>query len=289
MLTACIYGVDLDPIAVQVAQMSLCLKVLEDETQEALAREKSLFPKETYLPDLDQNVVHANSLVPLSAYPDLISDEYLARSNAVDWAALMARTSRRSGFDAVVGNPPWGAELDEGAARVVRKLHQPVIVRMPDTYIYFAHLSIDSLLRPGGRFGMVLPGTLLNQTDAAALRRYLVDHGVDAVANLGEAVFGDATNTTCLIVATKGGKHSDQILVNDVRDVQAEAREIAITRWTSIDRAEWETAVRSDKSTTFFTRDFGRVAAMHYARTALGTLADAIDDLGIQRGSPRMS
>jgi hypothetical protein len=284
LLRSCIYGVDLDNVAVQVARMSLCLKVLEDETQEALAKEKSLFPKETFLPDLDENVIHANSLIPVTAYPDLIDEDYLAQCNAVDWAALIAKTPRRRGFDAVVGNPPWGADLDATAARVARHAHQAVIVRMPDTYIYFTHLSMETLLRQGGLLGLVLPGTLLNQSDAAQLRRYLLDNGLDAVANLGQGIFGDALNTTCLIVANKQGVRSTHMLINDITTVPPELRETAIPKWDTVERAAWEAIVRDDPDTTFYTKDLVRAAAMLVARNTLGTLADAIDDLGIQRG-----
>ena len=284
LLRSCIYGVDLDPVAVQVAQMSLCLKVLEDETQEALAKEKSLFPKDRFLPDLDENVVHANSLVPISAYPELIDELYLARCNAVDWAALLAKTTRCRGFDAVVGNPPWGADLDDAAARVARYEHRAVIVRMPDTYIYFTHLAMNTLLRPGGAMGLVLPGTLLNQSDAAALRRFLLDQGIEAVANLGEGIFGSALNTTSIIVATNGPSQSPSILVNDVKGLSREMRETAIAKWNVVDRSKWESAVRADPSATFYTGDLGQVALLSSARSTMGTLADVIDDLGIQRG-----
>jgi ribosomal protein L11 methylase PrmA len=84
VLRSCIFGVDIDPVAVQVAQMSLCLRVLEDETQEALSKERTLFPKETFLPDLDDNIVHANSLIPVEAYPNYLDENYLTSCNAID-------------------------------------------------------------------------------------------------------------------------------------------------------------------------------------------------------------
>ena len=136
--------------------MSLCLKVLEDETQEALTRERRLFPKDTFLPELDGNIIHANSLVPVEAYPALISADYLSKCNPIDRALLLGHTAKRGGFDAVIGNPPWGADFDDQASRYLRTAHRVVLRRMPDSYIYFTHLSIDTLLRNGGRFGFVL-------------------------------------------------------------------------------------------------------------------------------------
>lgn len=284
LLKSCIFGVDLDPVAVQVAQMSLCLKVLEDETQEALANERRLFPKDTFLPDLEENIIHANSLVPVSAFPKLINEEYLVKGNVVDWGALLAKTNRRSGFDAVVGNPPWGADLDSVSAEVARELHRPVIVRMTDTYIYFTHLSIETLLKKSGYMGLVLPGTLLNQSDAYALRAYLLDNGVEAVSNLGQGIFQGALNTTCAIIARKGGPQTSEVFLNDIGDVPLESRELVVGKWNKFPREEWEGAVRSDPSSTFFTKNIAQAASMASVRARLGTLADSIDAFGIQRG-----
>ena len=56
--------VDLDPQAVEVAQLSLYLKLLEDETT-ASARQHYLDFHEALLPSLHKNVVRGNSLIGL--------------------------------------------------------------------------------------------------------------------------------------------------------------------------------------------------------------------------------
>ena len=63
ILTNNIFGVDIDPQAVEVTQMSLYLKILEDESRESLLNDHRLFPKETYLPDLSRNIKCGNSLI----------------------------------------------------------------------------------------------------------------------------------------------------------------------------------------------------------------------------------
>ena len=284
LVKSCIFGVDVDPVAIQVAQMSLCLRILEDETQEALSNEKTLFPTETFLPDLNENIIHANSLIPVSAYPAHIDLNYLESCNAIDWAILLAKTQRKQGFDAVVGNPPWGADLDEVASSYLRQAHRAALVRMPDTYIYFAHLAIDVLLRPDGMAGLVLPGTLLNQADAAALRRYLLANGVEALADLGKEIFHGALNTTCIVVGRKGGSTSDTVFINDLKVVAPEFREVSIAKWRPVERGRWEAAVNQDPVATFFTSSLDGVIALAVAKTNMGILADMIDNFGIQRG-----
>lgn len=284
LLKACIFGVDVDRVAVQVAQMSLCLRVLEDETQEALTKEKTLFPKETFLPDLDENIVHANSLIPVTAFPEYFDVKYLASCNAVDWSILRSKTQSKRGFDAVVGNPPWGADLDDTASDYLRQAHRATLVRMPDTYIYFTHLAIEVLLRREGIMGLVLPGTLLNQADAAALRRYLLVNGVEAIADLGQGVFQGALNTTCIVVARKGGSATNTVKTCDAKNVAPEFRDSMTLNWQEVDREVWEETVKSDPAATFFSSNLDHAKALSAARTSIGRLADLIDEFGIQRG-----
>ncbi len=61
ILTNNIYGVDIDQQAVEVTQLSLYLKLLEDETT-ATANDTWVIFKEQLLPDLNKNIVCGNSL-----------------------------------------------------------------------------------------------------------------------------------------------------------------------------------------------------------------------------------
>ena len=62
ILTNNIYGVDVDPQAVEVTKLSLLLKVLEGESAERLESQLKLF-RERALPDLENNIKCGNSLV----------------------------------------------------------------------------------------------------------------------------------------------------------------------------------------------------------------------------------
>ena len=57
-----IYGVDIDPQAVEVTKLSLLLKVLEGEDEQTIGQQLALFP-ERALPDLGRNIKCGNSLV----------------------------------------------------------------------------------------------------------------------------------------------------------------------------------------------------------------------------------
>ncbi|MGQ9707081.1 MAG: DNA methyltransferase [bacterium] len=77
-----IYGVDIDPQAVEVTKLSLHLKVLEGETGETLDGQLELI-KEPALPDLDRNIRCGNSLIGPDFYNQydigLFSDDEIRR------------------------------------------------------------------------------------------------------------------------------------------------------------------------------------------------------------------
>jgi hypothetical protein len=114
-----IYGVDIDPQAVEVTKLSLLLKVLESENQDTLERQIKLF-KERALPDLGSNIKCGNSLVSSDFYSagaghdlPLFDKEETYRINAFDWEKEFPEVIKRGGFDAVIGNPPYGMVSSE--------------------------------------------------------------------------------------------------------------------------------------------------------------------------------
>ncbi len=57
-----IFGVDIDPQAVEVTKLSLLLRVLEGENQASLSQQLAMF-RERALPDLAKNIKCGNALV----------------------------------------------------------------------------------------------------------------------------------------------------------------------------------------------------------------------------------
>ena len=85
-----IYGVDLDPQAVEVTKLSLLLKVLEGESEESLATQLRLF-HERVLPNLGNNIKCGNSLVEPDFYDNeqmsFLDEEVRYSINTFDWKA----------------------------------------------------------------------------------------------------------------------------------------------------------------------------------------------------------
>ena len=103
-----IYGVDIDPQAVEVTKLSLLLKVLEGETQETIGQQMSLW-QERALPDLANNIKCGNSLIGTDFYEQatMLTEEEAYRINPFDWESEFPEAMGAGGFDAVIGNPPY--------------------------------------------------------------------------------------------------------------------------------------------------------------------------------------
>jgi hypothetical protein len=102
-----------------------------------------------------------------------------------------------SGFDAVLGNPPWEmVRRDDGEARAEQRLVRYVRESGQYPSCTSGHLNLYqafvdraiALARPGGRIGLVLPWGLATDDGAARLRARLMDEtAVDAIVGLDNA------------------------------------------------------------------------------------------------------
>ena len=72
---------------------------------------------ERALPDLGNNIKCGNSLIGPDFYDgqqlSLLDEDERLRINVFDWNAEFPGIMKAGGFDAVIGNPPWGADVAE--------------------------------------------------------------------------------------------------------------------------------------------------------------------------------
>ena len=127
-----IFGVDVDPQAVEVTKLSLLLKVMEGEDEQAINRQLSLFQKRI-LPDLDSNIKCGNSLIGSDFYEGrqkgLFDDEEAYRINAFDWKKEFQDIMKGGGFDAVIGNPPYVQSRGGLSGKFIRNITRSILER----------------------------------------------------------------------------------------------------------------------------------------------------------------
>jgi hypothetical protein len=188
-----IYGVDLDQQAVEVTKLSLLLKVLEGETEQTMGQLQ--FARERALPDLGQNIKCGNSLIGPDFYdsPEAqkLSDEELYRVNAFDWEGEFPKVMRAGGFDAVIGNPPWGSlirptEKTYLVSRYVNRRGEA------ESHLFFIEKALNLLSSPG-LVGFITPNTWLSVLNSRELRQHLLKTtDFKEICELSDNIFHDA-------------------------------------------------------------------------------------------------
>jgi hypothetical protein len=258
ILRETVYGVDLDPQAVEVTQLSLYLKMLEGETSETLQREQEWFQDdEPILPPLQDNIKCGNSLI---ASDFSMMPEDLVRVHAFDWPVQFPAIMKAGGFHAVVGNPPYILLQDEfrddQQLDYFRQAYEGACYKL-DTYHLFIERGIR-LCREAGRISLITPSNFLTNNHLDSLRRMIlkttqpeeivvVEGGVFTGVSVDNAVFvfrgGTAATVpfpmTRAVANDKGLKPIGESKVDPAR-VLAEARAMFTSGFTTPGSALWD-------------------------------------------------
>jgi hypothetical protein len=207
ILTSHVFGVDIDPQAVEVSKLSLLLKVLEGESAETVGDTMRLF-HERVLPNLSDNIKCGNSLIGPDYFTGrLIPDaEEFARVNAFDWQREFPAAMKAGGFDCVIGNPPYRMLQPHNTSPETLeylKRHFVAAEFKIDLFHLFLQLGI-SRLSNDGLLGFIVPATLLNNVYAETLRVWITDRCcVENISVARGKVFADADVHTCVVVCRR--------------------------------------------------------------------------------------
>ena len=214
-----IFGVDIDPLAVEVSKFSLLLKALENSSLE----EAEAFHQRTnqrILPNLDENIKNGNSLVNM-AYARFDRSVYLNVSlmnklKMFDWNAEFGNRK----FDAIIGNPPYirvqnMVHYSREEYDFYKSSHSPYVTAQTDTldkYYLFIEKGL-ALLNDGGMLGYIVPHKFMNIKSGAKLRELLsANSNVKKILHFGtHQVFENRSTYTCILVLSKQGHEEFQI------------------------------------------------------------------------------
>jgi type I restriction-modification system DNA methylase subunit len=189
-----IFGVDIDPQAVEVTKLSLLLKVLEHESRESIDQQVKL-GLEGVLPNLAGNVKCGNSLIGPDFYgtgqqETLFDEAEMRRVNVFDWdddKKGFGEIMRKGGFDCVIGNPPYGAFFNEIEKTYIKQNFVAYKYRY-DSYIYFVEKAI-SLTKIDGWISFITPE---------------LSAGFEKLRIFGEKVFSKVVVNTIVFLLHRG-------------------------------------------------------------------------------------
>lgn len=213
-----VFGVDVDPRAVEVAQMSLYLRVLEEETAATLGSQPRLF-EGARLPSLARNVRAGNSLIEDADVPPvLLGDLDLRRRiNPFEWRdpahGFGDVFAGRGGFDVVIGNPPYTRVQEMRASRpeetrIVEDKYRAATAGFDIATLFtergLALLAPPASRAPGGVLVFITSRTFTETDAGAAIRRILADgrHVAGIIDFRSGRVFPEAGAYTVILKLT---------------------------------------------------------------------------------------
>ncbi len=168
LLRNALHGVDLLPQAVEIAKLALWLRSARKGEKVA---------------DLSHNIVPADSL-------DVT-------------ASLAALESNLGTFDLVLGNPPWGADVDPAVFQTCCAALGLDPGEAWDSWELFVALGL-ACLREGGRLAVVLPDTIFSPEKSRIRRLILASGTIEYFHNLGTGWFDGVRMGTTVIQVRRG-------------------------------------------------------------------------------------
>jgi len=199
-----IFGVDIDSQAVEVTKLSLLLKVLEGENAQSLENQYRLF-HERALPDLANNIKCGNSLIGHDFYetidPESITNELRKKINPFDWHAEFPYIfkTKNPGFNAVIGNPPWGSLITPSEKQYLYNLY---VNRRgeAESHLFFIERAL-LLLSNSGTVGFITPNTWLTVLNSQEIRGYLLENAnFHEICQLSKYIFRDAPDIVPILI-----------------------------------------------------------------------------------------
>lgn len=240
-----IYGADIDQQAIEVTQLSLALKMLEDETT-ATANEMQVLFHEKILPDLSRNIICGNSLIGLDILSSkLFPSEDERKLNSMDFDVAFSEVMKKGGFDAIVGNPPWVdiKGMDPVQVDYYFKNYRSTANRM-NLYSTFIEKALR-VLKPGGKFGYIIPNSILYQSTYTKLRELILNSfSINEIVRLPDYVFKNVIAETVIIFLENSKPKSQTckcIIYNAsqkltaIRESEATVMDVNYKAWTDND------------------------------------------------------
>ena len=232
ILTTNVFGVDINPYAVEVSKFSLLLKLLEGENEDSIDNYLSKY-KQKVLPSLDENIKCGNSLVDDSYFqfqPEAIdNDELLFKIKPFNWKEEFNFLEQKNGFDAIVGNPPYvRIQNIVKFSREEIKFFQSAIsaysvaeVDSFDKYYLFIQRAI-SLLNENGVLGYIVPHKFFIIKGGQALRKYISSQAsIFKIIHFGVTqVFPNRSTYTAILILDK--KERAQFFFKRIKRITSE-------------------------------------------------------------------
>jgi len=221
-----LYGVDMDPQAVEIATLNLELKAVKAKGR---------------IPNLGEHVRRGNSIISHNADELLqkFEENELKQLLGQDWRSewqhkhpfnyheAFKEIMQTGGFDIIVGNPPYNNMRDpelKVEQAYCKRFHDDIFRGNSDILFYFVENGL-SILKHGGFLGLIVARYFMKSEEADLLRKHILTHSrihyIVDTRNL--QIFGRVNVLTCIIILERDdspgeAKSSHKIKVVNVKD-----------------------------------------------------------------------
>ncbi len=280
ILTENIFGVDINPYAVEVTRFSLLLRLLEHENAATVADYLQTH-KVKVLPNLSENIKCGNSLVDDHFYDydesAIDNNDLLYKIKPFNWEDEFSFFRDKQGFDAIIGNPPYvriqnlvkyfKEEID-----YYRSSESPYSVSKKDNfdkYYLFVERAI-TLINPHGVVGYIVPHKFFIVKGGKKLRASITNQcGIVKIIHFGTTqVFPKRQTYTAIVVITK--QKGGELIFKRVSELRNESS------FDNISTIKYNQNKYSDTPWIFLTQEaealFNRVKTQN--TTTLNEIAD---------------
>ena len=117
------------------------------------------------------------------------------------WHTWFHDVFSKGGFDIVIGNPPYGADIDV-FVKVYAKSYPSTSHGFKDVYKYFFDFSLG-ILSSKGILSFITPNTYLRQPRYGDLRRVLLSNSIMQIIDLGEGIFKEAVVPVSITIVNR--------------------------------------------------------------------------------------
>ena len=177
-----IYGVDLDPQAVEIARLNLLISALD---------------KRMKLPTLDKNIKNGNSLI---SGTDEELTKYFGKNfrdkKPFNWEEEFPEVFKQGGFDVVIGNPPYidseSMARNMPQEREYMNSHYSSANGNWDIFCVFIEQAMN-LCKIGGYHSFILPNKLVSANYAKAARQIIDSNNIIKIRDYSAAKVFDVS------------------------------------------------------------------------------------------------
>ncbi|MGM0687507.1 MAG: TaqI-like C-terminal specificity domain-containing protein, partial [Promethearchaeati archaeon] len=138
------------------------------------------------------------------------------------------------GFQASVGNPPWGGALDRTILGFLDAMYEDV--NDYESYQYFSQTSVQNLA-DGGKHSFIVPNTYVLNVLANPLRRWMFDKGAfNLLVDCSDVQLFDDPSVRCIIYVYTKGITNNGIVIHKLATTLDNS--MTVNNWCLVKRSE---------------------------------------------------